>query len=358
MKSLLESILNHSFEFNALSYEIYENGSCIQKCYCNTRIIAEYSIFGEMMFCIQNNTTYIDDNFSFNTESDDLLEDRVQYGRLKPIDDYIGVSSTPIVCNLFPQNGILRLATPNPLRIVEFAGKYNVDGETDVINSETLYQNALKIIQENNNASNGDEVWNIAHALQLLIEANKMEQAITELKIKIIKEMASCNYKIGNLSYAYSCAFIAKEKLDEYIKSCHCDSIDEELTRILLGENDCNEIIETIQKNRKGNTRLLQNHVLKTLCTDNIRRLYPPKDECSFTRDELYHLVHALEQTKKVIASQAFNQGEYHIAEQVESIFNMYKYPLYYIWQKYYFGNDDEVWVYGESIIPYQFFIS
>lgn len=77
-----------------------------------------------------------------------------------------------------------------------------------------------------------------------------------------------------------------------------------------------------------------------------------------FTRDELYHLIHALEQTKNAITSQAYAHGDFQIAEQVQSIFNTYKYPLYYIWQKYLFGRDEEVWAEEESMMPYQIFIS
>lgn len=75
---------------------------------------------------MSNNPTYIDNQFSFPCAIDDLLEDRVQYGRLRPIDYVSGVVSTPIVCNIFPQTGILCLATPNPLRLVEFTGVFQL----------------------------------------------------------------------------------------------------------------------------------------------------------------------------------------------------------------------------------------
>lgn len=126
MNNLLNSLLHHSFEFDAISYEIYENGRCIQRAICNTHVSAEYSQFKGMVFKMSNNPTYIDDNFSFATSFDDLLEDRVQYGKLRPIDSFSGVFSIPIVCNIFPQNGILRFATPNPLRIVEFSGSFKI----------------------------------------------------------------------------------------------------------------------------------------------------------------------------------------------------------------------------------------
>lgn len=126
MNNLLNSFLHHSFNFDAKFYEIYENGICIQRGECSTHISAEYLKCSEIFFKMSNNTTYIDNQFSFTTAVDDLLEDRVQYGRLHPIDYISGIVSTPIVCNIFPQNGILRFATPNPLRLVEFSGFFQL----------------------------------------------------------------------------------------------------------------------------------------------------------------------------------------------------------------------------------------
>lgn len=126
MSNLLNLFLHHSFNFDATNYEIYENGCCIQRAKCNTHVSAKHSVFFGMSFEMSNNPTYIDNQFSFPCAIDDLLEDRVQYGRLRPIDYVSGVVSTPIVCNIFPQTGILRFATPNPLRLVEFTGVFQL----------------------------------------------------------------------------------------------------------------------------------------------------------------------------------------------------------------------------------------
>lgn len=224
------------------------------------------------------------------------------------------------------------------------------------MNSEILFKQASVLIRENDSLRNSEEAWNIARALKILIEANKLEPEITPLKIKIIMAMASCNYQIDNFNYAYNCAMIAKEKIDEYIKSN--SPFDDPSTRRLLREEDCDEIIEAVKRSGEGYSRLMENHVLTTLNTNNLRKVFPPKNEASFTKDELYHLIHAIEQTKNAITSQAYRHGDYQFAVQVESVFNMYKYPLYYIWQKYKFGRDEEVWVEGESMLPYQMFIS
>lgn len=224
------------------------------------------------------------------------------------------------------------------------------------MDSETLFKQATALIRENDSMRNSEEAWNIAHALQILIEANKLESGITPLKIKIIMAMASCNYQIGNLDYAYNCAIIAKEKINEYIK--YDSPFDGDSTRKLMREEDCDEIIEAVRRNGMGNSRLMDDYVLSAFCTSNLRKVFPPKNECSFTKDELYHLIHAIEQTKDAITSQAYCHGDYQVAEQIESIFNAYKYPLYYIWQKYNFGKDEEVWGEGENMMLYHIFIS
>lgn len=224
------------------------------------------------------------------------------------------------------------------------------------MNSETLFQQASELIRENASVHNSDEAWNIARALQILVDANQLESATTPLKIKIIKAMASCNYKIGNLDFAYNCAIIAKEKINEYIENG--SPSDDEYTRAFLKENECDEIIEAVRRNGKGQTLLLEDYVLETVETYYIKKLFAPKNECLYTRDELYNLIHTIEQTKNAIIAQAMSYNDYQIAQRVEAIFNMYKYPLYYIWQKYLFGNDEEVWVEGENMMPYHIFIS
>lgn len=123
---LLESFLNQAFEFQATSYEIYAYGVCIERDTCRTFVKAEFSIYLGMIFWLKNNPTYIKDCFSVKTAHDDLLQDRVQYGRLHPTDYFSGVSSKPIVCNIFPKDGILRFATPNPLQLVEFSGTFKL----------------------------------------------------------------------------------------------------------------------------------------------------------------------------------------------------------------------------------------
>ena len=54
------------------------------------------------------------------------------------------------------------------------------------MNAEYLFNQACSIIRANDLLRNSDEAWNIAHALSILINANKLESGTTPLKIKII----------------------------------------------------------------------------------------------------------------------------------------------------------------------------
>lgn len=219
---------------------------------------------------------------------------------------------------------------------------------------EKLYKQASALIRGNETLRNSEEAWNIVHALQILIEANKLEQETTALKIKIIIGMASCNYLMSNFLYAYNCAVIAKEKIDEFV------ALDDSFTRKILGEEECDNMIEAVKRNISigASSRLMENHVLSYINTNNIRKAFPPKDDASFTKDELYHLIHSIEHTKNAIVSQAYSHGDYQVAKRTESIFNAYKYPLYYIWKKYKFGRDEDVWVEGENMLPYHMFVA
>ena len=123
----LSSLLNRSFTFYADSFEEYQNGRCINRGMCNAQIRAAVH-YGKVDFSIINgNSLSISTRFSINLgEPDDLLEDRIQYGRL-PMNMYSINSYLPIVCNIFPQNNLLRFGMLSPLRLIEFHGRIELE---------------------------------------------------------------------------------------------------------------------------------------------------------------------------------------------------------------------------------------
>ena len=64
----------------------------------------------------------------FGIESGDILEDRIQYGRI-PESFSWNDSTDPVVCNIFANKTCIRFAMMSPLRIVEFFGNFELIGE-------------------------------------------------------------------------------------------------------------------------------------------------------------------------------------------------------------------------------------
>lgn len=122
----LNSLLNKSFTFYADSFAEYQGRGCTNQGICNAKITAIVHN-GMVNFSIMNGASLsIEKNFSIELGGpDDLLEDRIQYGRL-PIGMYVSNSHLPIVCNIFPQNNLLRFAMLSPLRLIEFRGRIEV----------------------------------------------------------------------------------------------------------------------------------------------------------------------------------------------------------------------------------------
>lgn len=139
--------------------------------------------------------------------------------------------------------------------------------------SEYLFKQACDIIRVNDSLSNANEAWEIAHALKILVEANKEEESPSPLKAKIIMAMASCNYQIGNWNLAYNCAMIAKREIENIALNGPFDSIS---IRQLLGEEDCNEIIEAVLYNEPSSvTELAEEFVLSTVDTNCLSKVFP-----------------------------------------------------------------------------------
>lgn len=122
-------LLHKSFIFHASSYEIYESGQCTDSGVCQITINAHASDYDMSFYVQHNNEISIDKYFSIEFRSDDLLMDRIEYGRL-PIKPHVGSNTLPIVCEIFQQYNILRFALLSPLRLIEFMGtikKLDVD---------------------------------------------------------------------------------------------------------------------------------------------------------------------------------------------------------------------------------------
>lgn len=130
----MNSIFNKSFIFKASTYEVYYNGQCIDKGVTNTTITAivsnnvvEFTLKGDL----RGNTMRVFTLPILGIEAGDILEDRVQYGRLPRFADGYAPNE-PIVCNIFNNMKCIRFAMFHPLRIVEYFGTFESIGENTI----------------------------------------------------------------------------------------------------------------------------------------------------------------------------------------------------------------------------------
>jgi len=145
----MESIYQKSFVFEASRFEEYQSGNCVRQGAIECKIEAHkmffsaYNVFSVAAFSELESKVAgldIDGGMSFNLsgtvpnginlkfnlpiiEEDDVLPDRVQYGRLtnRAWKD----SKEPVVCNIFNNMKCIRFAMTSPLRIIEFYGKFS-----------------------------------------------------------------------------------------------------------------------------------------------------------------------------------------------------------------------------------------
>ena len=123
------SIYRKSFVFQATRYEEYENGVCTNRGNIDTTIVAKVLNDEGIGFALLNHRPGdIKPRFGlpiFGIQNGDVLEDRVQYGRLPTPDKFSWFDyDEPVVCNIFDNMTCIRFAMLSPLRIIEFYGNF------------------------------------------------------------------------------------------------------------------------------------------------------------------------------------------------------------------------------------------
>lgn len=121
----MTTIYRKPFVFEANHYEEYMAGLCVESGKCSTRIVAQMTKADQIRFSIQGDVPCrMTNDFRLSLMGeDDILSDRVQYGRL-PISLKGDDPTRPIVCNIFNNMTCIRFAMLSPLRIVEFYGQF------------------------------------------------------------------------------------------------------------------------------------------------------------------------------------------------------------------------------------------
>jgi len=123
----MNTIYRKSFIFKALSYEEYRDGICMRNGFLNCTIAAKVLNETTIGFALLNEVpTGINSRFGlpiFGIENGDILQDRVQSGRLPKSLSWEDPNE-PIVCNILNSMHCIRFAMLSPLRIIEFFGEF------------------------------------------------------------------------------------------------------------------------------------------------------------------------------------------------------------------------------------------
>lgn len=121
----MERLYKKSFVFNAHRYEEYKDGMCLNQGRIDCKIVAEYQGFDTIIFKLEGDVpNRINKQFNLPiTDDDDILADRVQYGRLLTSHHWYD-SNEPIVCNIMNTMQSIRFAMLSPLRMIEFIGRF------------------------------------------------------------------------------------------------------------------------------------------------------------------------------------------------------------------------------------------
>lgn len=121
------SIYKKDFIFQAVSYEEYQGGRRTAGGATSVKIYAKVLEPETLGIAIQGYVPVsINDNYGlpiFGSQNGDVLEDRVQYGRL-PNSLSWNDPDEPLVCEIFNSMQCIRFAMLSPLRIVEFTGRF------------------------------------------------------------------------------------------------------------------------------------------------------------------------------------------------------------------------------------------
>ena len=123
----MQDIYKKDFIFQAESYEEYRGGKKTASGTTSAKIYAKVIDAETIGIAILGIVPLnINESFGlpiFGAFNGDILEDRVQYGRL-PDNLSWNDPAEPIVCEIFDTMRCIRFAMLSPIRIVEFTGRF------------------------------------------------------------------------------------------------------------------------------------------------------------------------------------------------------------------------------------------
>ena len=102
----------------------------------------------------------------------------------------------------------------------------------------------------------------------------------------------------------------------------------------------------------------MENYVLNECNTLHIRKLYPLKDAAPFSKKILSWTIDTIKSLIIYEYDRSKFLGNHDVVQQNVAFLNSFKYALLFVWQKYMFGKEDEVWDDEEELLPYNYYVS
>ena len=373
-----------SIHYLADSYEIYEDGKRLDAGVCNVDIrgIAKQS---EIKFVLTGAESFpLTSVFvlPFSSPEADLLPDRIQYFKM-----FAPRGNEPMLCHIFLKGeeiDFIRFAIMGMkgFKLFEFKGRLLEDDNIEDIslrvksaetiirelrrsgslNPDRLLEWGVEIYNANCEFKTEDNIRALIEAFKLFIEADKRErrrmdeeQESSSLALPVIlKLIALCNYKLGNLTQAGKVAECGLQEL-EIAQEESVLSFDPNT----LGKNTLEEIVDLVQK--AGKYEPLEeddfsfNETEMDLDVVEGLLLFMEDDDSGaedISAENLRSLLKRISYCGDVLVG-AMNDND--SAINIIRILDTTRNTLYYCWEKLGFGRHSDFWKEGESEMSYMF---
>lgn len=257
-----------NIHYIADSYEIYEGGRCLEAGVCNIDIrgVVKANKITFTLVGAENLPLASVFSFYFTDPEGELLADRISYLATEQ-----GGGNMPTLCHLFIKGydlDFIRFATlgMNGYKLFEFKGRLLEDAFQDLsaeiktaekiifelkrsnsYNAENLTEWGANLYASNEGVQGAAEIKGIVEAMKLFAEADRLirksmedEGAAYSISLPfVLKFLALCNYKIGNVSRAIRIAKIGIEEVENVLENSVIGGIDPNT----LGKNVFEELI-------------------------------------------------------------------------------------------------------------------
>ena len=371
-----------NIRYLADSYEIYESGQRIDAGVCNVDIRCivneegvRFSLLGADQFPLPAVFT-----FPLSDPEAELMADRITY-----MLQFNPGGNIPWLSALFIKGydlDFIRFAVMgiNGFKLYEFKGKVLAVGDvedmslkvqtaaaviadlkrSDSFIPSSLYEWGAKWYEGNKDCEHPDQIRAIIEAFRLFVEADKLEREKMEIDeeehsitlVGILKYIALCNYKLGNLEQAGKVAQLGLAELDKAIEES-CIVIEPDR----LGKKIFEDIIEKVKEEDEFVDYDVKDPFFdeKEIALDEAEGfiLLLENDDRraeEISAENLRCLLRRIHVAGKILWKAAKESKNVFSLFQLEEITNN---ALYYCWEKLGYGHHSDFWKEGDSMMTY-----